>query len=200
MRTATTSLKDDHPDLFISYASEDKENFVRPLAEALKRQGLKVWFDEYEIRIGDSLRQRIDQGLIHSQYGLVVISPTFFEKQWTQYELDGLLARQNAGERIVLPILYQLTPHELLQRCPPLAGIAHLSSSNHTVETMAHKVAEVVTSSQTQSLLDQQSLELRQQLLIPAAVAYITDGSNPLYWSSPFHLGRTIGRLTAQLA
>jgi hypothetical protein len=49
--------------LFISHASEDKEDFVRPLAETLQQLGVKVWYDEFTLKVGDSLRRKIDSGL-----------------------------------------------------------------------------------------------------------------------------------------
>jgi hypothetical protein len=64
-------------DVFISHASEDKNDLVRPLADALQNKGLSVWYDEFTLRIGDSLRQKIDQGLSRSRVGLVVLSPSF---------------------------------------------------------------------------------------------------------------------------
>jgi hypothetical protein len=67
-------------DVFISHASEDKDDFVRPLADNLQRSGLRVWFDEFTLTVGDSLRRSIDRGLAKSQYGIVVISPSFLEK------------------------------------------------------------------------------------------------------------------------
>lgn len=57
-------------DLFISHAVEDKKSFVEPLALALSRFGLKVWYDDYTLKIGDSLSRSIDEGLAHSKYGL----------------------------------------------------------------------------------------------------------------------------------
>jgi hypothetical protein len=41
-------------DVFISHASEDKDEIVRPLATALQSSGLSVWYDKFELRIGDS--------------------------------------------------------------------------------------------------------------------------------------------------
>jgi hypothetical protein len=64
-------------DAFICHASDDKEEFVRPLAERLKKCGLKIWFDEFTLTIGDSLRRSIDRGLANSRFGIVVISPSF---------------------------------------------------------------------------------------------------------------------------
>src|SRR2546423_359737 len=80
-------------DLFISHASEDKDDVARPLADLFIQKGLKVWYDEYTLIVGDSLRRSIDRGLAGSRYGLVILSPHFFEKEWPQKELDGLVAR-----------------------------------------------------------------------------------------------------------
>jgi TIR domain len=77
-------------DVFISHASEDKEAIARPLAEALVNAGLKVWYEAFSLKLGDSLRQSIDRGLAQSRYGVVILSPNFFEKQWPQRELNGL--------------------------------------------------------------------------------------------------------------
>ena len=77
-------------DVFISHASEDKENFVRPLAEKLQKCGVKVWYDEFELKMGDSLSDSIDRGLQESKYGIIVFSHAFFEKEWTNYELKSL--------------------------------------------------------------------------------------------------------------
>jgi hypothetical protein len=92
-------------DVFISHASEDKDAFVRPLAKRLRDEHIEVWYDEFSLRVGDSLRRSIDRGLAQSRFGIVVMSPHFFEKQWSQWELDGLVARQIAGaDNVILPI------------------------------------------------------------------------------------------------
>ena len=84
-------------DVFISHASEDKEQFVKPLVVALEAAGYKVWYDEFTLKVGDSLRRSIDSGLSNSRYGVVVFSSAFFEKNWTQYELDGLVDPPKSG-------------------------------------------------------------------------------------------------------
>ncbi len=68
-------------DVFISHASEDKDDIVRPLANSLKDKNLKVWYDEFELKIGDSLRQKIDRGLANSRFGIVVLSKNFIKKR-----------------------------------------------------------------------------------------------------------------------
>ena len=91
-------------DVFISHTSEDKVEVVRPLATALREAGLSVWYDEFELRIGDSLRRKIDKGLANSRFGVVVFSRAFFGRGWPEYELDGLVTRTVSGEQILLPI------------------------------------------------------------------------------------------------
>ena len=76
-------------DLFICHASEDKAGFVLPLADALRGQHVEVWYDEFSLKLGDSIRQSLDRGLKQSRFGIVVLSKAFFDKQWPQYELDG---------------------------------------------------------------------------------------------------------------
>ncbi|MBC8394589.1 MAG: toll/interleukin-1 receptor domain-containing protein, partial [Deltaproteobacteria bacterium] len=81
-------------DVFISYAWEDKERFVRPLAEYLISIGVNVWYDEMTLIVGDSLSRSIDQGIIHAKYGVVVLSKPFLSKGWTDYELRGLIVKE----------------------------------------------------------------------------------------------------------
>lgn len=67
-------------DFFISHATEDKESFVRPLAELLTNDGYKIWYDEFQLKVGDSLRKKIDEGLKLFKYGIAVLSRDFFRK------------------------------------------------------------------------------------------------------------------------
>lgn len=109
-------------DAFIAHASEDKEKFVRPLVNKLKQSHLEIWYDEFSLKVGDSLRESIDKGLAQSRYGIVVLSPAFFKKRWPQRELNGLVAREMAGEEsVVLPIWHNVTTKDILKYSPPLA-------------------------------------------------------------------------------
>ena len=80
-------------DVFICYASEDKDSFVRPLAQALQSLGVSVWYDEFSLRLGDSLSGSIDKGIADSEHGVVVLSDAFFEKKWPRRELSGLVTQ-----------------------------------------------------------------------------------------------------------
>lgn len=129
-------------DVFISHASEDKDAFVRPLAKALKQKGLNVWYDEFTLKLGDSLRESIDRGLLSSQYGLVILSHHFFSKDWPQRELNALFAIMKAGERRILPIWHELTAEEVIKYSPMLSDLLAAKSSDG-VETVVDKVIEV---------------------------------------------------------
>jgi hypothetical protein len=131
-------------DLFISHATEDKDDFVRPLAKALEEHGVRVWYDETELKVGDSLRRSIHRGLANSRYGVVVLSSAFFAKNWPQYELDGLVAREmSAGSKVVLPIWHKISKDEVLSFSPSLADKVALNTSLQSVSEIAKQLAEV---------------------------------------------------------
>jgi TIR domain len=123
-------------DVFISHASEDKESAARPLASALRQSGARVWLDDSELKLGDSLREKIDEGLANSRYGVVILSPRFFEKKWTKAELDGLFARD-----VVLPVWLDVTADDLLRMSPMLAGKL-AGQMKDGVDHVAHQIIE----------------------------------------------------------
>jgi hypothetical protein len=100
--------------VFISYAWEDKP-LARPLAEALRDAGLKVWYDDFSLKVGDSLRRSIDLGLSRAKRGIVILSPAFFRKAWPQRELDALVARESGKEPIILPVWHQVTADDIAE-------------------------------------------------------------------------------------
>jgi len=109
--------------VFICHASEDKVPVARPLARELKKRDVDMWIDEAEILIGDSLRRKIDEGLRKSDFGVVILSPSFFKKEWPQLELDGLFQREVAnGKVVILPVIYNLSIEQLTEHSPLLAG------------------------------------------------------------------------------
>ena len=111
-------------DVFICHASEDKDEFVRPLAQALRSHHLAVWYDEFAVEVGDSLREAIDRGLATSRYGVVVLSPSFFRKRWPKRELNGLVAREMGEDRgMILPVWHGVARDQVLAFSPPLADL-----------------------------------------------------------------------------
>ena len=124
----TSMDRDERYDIFISHASEDKDAFVRLLAHELTRNGIKVWYDEFTLSLGDSLRRSIDRGLARSRFGVVVLSRSFFAKEWPQKELDGLVAREDGTQKVILPVWHNVTKAEVAQHSPMLADRIAVSS------------------------------------------------------------------------
>lgn len=120
-------------DLFISYASDDKP-FVRKVAKSLEQYGLSVWFDETELKIGDSLREAIDFGLSRSEFGVVILSHMFFKKDWPQKELNALVAREDKGKKVILPVWHKINADDVKEQSPILADKHAISSSKGAAE------------------------------------------------------------------
>jgi hypothetical protein len=134
-------------DFFVCHASEDKEGFVRPLARGLEARGFKVWFDEFTLRVGDSLRRSIDRGLTTSRFGIVVISPNFLLKDWPQCELDGLVAREIGGIRVILPVWHNISVEKIREYSPTLADRIAVSSA----KGLEYVIAELVRALEPQT-------------------------------------------------
>lgn len=130
-------------DLFICHASEDKEAFVRPLAEALTARSLSVWYDETSLKLGDSLRAEIDKGLARSRFGVVVLSKHFFQKHWPQRELDGLANRERDGRKVILPVWHEVEENDVAEFSPTLAGRLAVRSSQG-VGTVVEAIARAM--------------------------------------------------------
>jgi recombination protein RecA len=134
-------------DLFISHSSEDKSEVVRPLSEMLMSEGLEVWYDEFSLKLGDSLRRSIDIGLKYSKYGVVVLSPSFFNKEWTQKELDGLVAKEEGGGKVILPIWHNVSREEVFEYSPVLADKLAVSTEvglENVVKTIIHTIEDAL--------------------------------------------------------
>jgi hypothetical protein len=131
-------------DVFISHATEDKDAVVRPLAKALQDLGLSVWYDEFELHIGDSLRRKIDSGISNSRFGIVVLSPAFFAKSWPQYELDGLVTMEVSGKHVLLPLWHGVSKDEVMNYSASLADKVALRTSDYTIVEIANEIVTVV--------------------------------------------------------
>ncbi len=93
-------------DVFICHASEDKEDIIRPLVEAFKEANISYWYDEAEIKWGDSIVKKVNEGLSISRYVIVVLSKSFIQKPWPEKELNAALNIEiSSGEVKVLPLL-----------------------------------------------------------------------------------------------
>jgi hypothetical protein len=126
-------------DAFVCHASEDKEDFVRPLAEELRSRGLRIWYDEFALQVGDSLRRAIDHGLQYSRFGVVVLSPAFFAKDWPQRELDGLVAKEVEGQKVILPVWHKLGVKDV-RKCSLLLADRVAAKSEEGMEAVVNKL------------------------------------------------------------
>lgn len=115
-------------DVFVSHAHEDKVEVADPLASALVLRGVRVWYDKFELTLGDSLRRSIDRGLSNSRSGIVVLSHSFFSKHWPQAELDGLVSRETDGTKVVLPVWHGVAASDVQRYSPMLAGCLSVST------------------------------------------------------------------------
>lgn len=116
----TNELK--NPLAFISHDSEDKQQYAKPLALALHNQLCFVWYDEFSLKVGDSLRESIEKGIKEARKCILLITPNFLKNtSWTKKEFDSIFSREMVkGERIIFPIWCGVTPEEVYEYSPSL--------------------------------------------------------------------------------
>jgi len=113
-------------DIFISYASEDKETIVEPLLKApVIRGALSVWYDEIMIKPAQSIRESIDAGLRQSSCIVLILSHTYLRKRWPKRELS---AAMHTG-KVIFPIWHGITASHVKRLAPTLCDIKALDSS-----------------------------------------------------------------------
>lgn len=116
-------------DFFISHAFEDKDTFVRALVNNLMLNGALVFYDEYSIKLGDSLTDSINKGISNSNHAILILSKYFFEKGWTNAELQALF-NKSIREQFKMLIIYHGVNHSLVaEKYPLLADIKGVDSS-----------------------------------------------------------------------
>ena len=94
-----------------------------PLVETLCDAGVRVWIDAHELRVGDSLSEKVDAGLAASQFGVVILSPNFFAKHWPKKELAGLRSHEEDGQKVILPIWHNVDKTMVCEFSPILADV-----------------------------------------------------------------------------
>ena len=98
----------DEPSAFISYSSADSE-VASKLAADLRTQDLGVWFDRWEIRVGDSLLDKINEGIKSKDFLIVLLSPASARSEWVRKELNAAMQREMREKRpVVLPCLLEV--------------------------------------------------------------------------------------------
>lgn len=153
------TINDAEYDLFVSHAFEDKEEIVDELVTAFNKAGLKVWYDTGRLKIGDSMREKIDQGLRKSRYGVVVLSPNYIaeNKYWTKTELNGLFQRETINGKTILPIWHNLTKRQVVDYSPIIADRKALTTAQYTAEEIAQEIKELFLENETLGAEDGQA-------------------------------------------
>lgn len=125
-------------DVFLSHASKDKLTYVEELKKTLDILGVEVFYDKDTIEWGDTWKEMIYEGLEKSEFAIMVISENFFDREWTELELKELLERQNEeGQKLILPILHNITPEQLKAKYPIVADIQAIESKDNSYEQIA---------------------------------------------------------------
>lgn len=130
-------------DVFVSHAWEDKESFVEEFVQELQKLNLRVWYDKKQIKWGDSMRAKIDEGLRKSKFGVAVLSPDYIKegKYWTKAELDGLFQLESVNGKMLLPVWHNLTKKEVMAYSPIIAGKLAMNTASMTPAEIAAELA-----------------------------------------------------------
>jgi hypothetical protein len=97
-------MSDDARDVFISYGHADAD-WVRALAENLHNSGLEVFFDEWDITPGDVLVHKLDEGILNSRNGALIVSPGSLTRAYVKEEYAAMMTRAIAGKQRLIPVL-----------------------------------------------------------------------------------------------
>ena len=129
-------------DLFISHANKDKIEYVEQLKQSLDKLNINIFYDKDTIEWGDKWKVKILEGVAQAEFAIIVISENFFDREWTEKELNEFLHRQNSsGQKIILPILYGITTSQLKEKYPDVADIQALNSKDYSCDEIAIKFA-----------------------------------------------------------
>ena len=129
-------------DVFISHANADKMDYVNELKASLDKLNINVFYDKDSLEWGDNWKNRIYEGVAKAEFAIIIISENFFDREWTEKELTDFLNRQNRnGQKIILPILHNITVAQLQEKYPAVADIQALDSSKYSCDEIALKFA-----------------------------------------------------------
>lgn len=131
--------------IFVSHSSDDKINYVDDLVEEIKTLGITVFYDTDVINWGDNLKEKIDMGLKNCKLAVIVISPTYFGKEWTEYEIQSLLIRQNKENgNLILPILHNVSKDEFVKHYPLLKDVCFKYSKSQSKKKLAYDLKDLL--------------------------------------------------------
>lgn len=125
-------------DVFISHANQDKEELIEELYQSLQKLGISIFYDKESLEWGDNWKERILNGTKKAEFAIIVISENFFDREWTERELSEFLNRQNRnGQKLILPIIHNITNEQLKSKYPNVADIQVIDSSDYNCDQIA---------------------------------------------------------------
>ncbi len=125
-------------DVFISHANKDKADLVEDLYKSINKLGVTIFYDKESLEWGDNWKNRILSGVKKAEFAIIVISENFFDREWTERELSEFLNRQNRnGQKLILPILHNITIAQLQEKYPSIADIQAIDSSKYSCDQIA---------------------------------------------------------------
>lgn len=129
-------------DVFVSHANADKTDYVNELKLSLDKLNINIFYDKDSLEWGDNWKNRIYEGVEKAEFAIIVISENFFDREWTEKKLTEFLSRQNRnGQKIILPILHNITIEQLQKKYPDVADIQALDSAKYSCDEIALKFA-----------------------------------------------------------
>ena len=108
----TEGQRRERPDIFLSFAGEQRANVARPLRKALKRMGIVVWMDEYDIRPGELWQNKIQEAMDDARYIVAVVSREWLDKDWPRREAQKAVRLGRDHQERVIPILVEVDPED----------------------------------------------------------------------------------------
>jgi hypothetical protein len=169
-------------DVFISHASEDTKSVAEPLAQALSRAGVLVWFDQFQLTLGDRLFDSLNEGLKQCRFGVVVLSPPFFNKRWTRDELNAFANREVNGRKVILPVWKDVTRDEVCAWSPLLADriAAQWSGGLESVVEQILRVVQVSDAADDENIILGAILRISQRtrFLWPELTKHLTSSTS----------------------
>ena len=122
-RYADERNKYEKPLAFISHDWSDKEEIAGPLAIQLQKFFCPVWYDEYSLKVGDSLREKIEKGLKECHKCILILTPNFLNNSgWGKREFDSVFTRELVEKtNVILPVWHGVSQQDIYQYSPSLA-------------------------------------------------------------------------------
>ena len=134
----------DPRDVFLCHAYDDRNGAAKELHDRLESRGVSVWFSEKDVTLGTPLLREIDRGLARSRVGIVLVTPALLRRLKGEgiadKELSALLARD-----LLVPVVHDTTYEALREVSPLLGSRSGLSTAEEPMESIAAKLAELVT-------------------------------------------------------